>query len=210
MLASECRAASTWLQGAMSQKTLNFKLAAVRTWNLTQRYSCLTSSQNSHVGVAVNIQWRCTETERNPMAGDRVSQRIVQLMSRLLMFVFELWNRRTDKHMQVRNRPYKKETVKALKRTYLCQFTTRDLSLSRQKWRSLFSWLRNCVRLVVWVDTKVWEIHAPIVRHEDRNSYSRRTMRWSLRGVNILSAVRGEYWACRWTEDFLLVSAKVT
>jgi hypothetical protein len=39
--------------------------------------------------------------------------------------------------------------------------------------------------------------------------YSRQTMRWSLRGVNILSAVRGEYRACRWTEDFLLVSAKV-
>jgi hypothetical protein len=40
--------------------------------------------------------------------------------------------------------------------------------------------------------------------------YSRQTMRWSLRGVNILSAVRGEYRACRWTENFLLVSAKVT
>jgi hypothetical protein len=40
--------------------------------------------------------------------------------------------------------------------------------------------------------------------------YSRQTMRWSLRGVNILSAVRGEYRACRWTEDFLLVSAKLT
>jgi hypothetical protein len=40
--------------------------------------------------------------------------------------------------------------------------------------------------------------------------YSRQTMRWSLRGVNILSAVRREYRACRWTEDFLLVSAKVT
>jgi hypothetical protein len=38
--------------------------------------------------------------------------------------------------------------------------------------------------------------------------YSRQTTRWSLRGVNILSAVRGEYRACRWTEDFLLVSAK--
>jgi hypothetical protein len=38
----------------------------------------------------------------------------------------------------------------------------------------------------------------------------RQTMRWSLRGVNILSAVRGEYRACRWTEDFLLVSATVT
>jgi hypothetical protein len=36
--------------------------------------------------------------------------------------------------------------------------------------------------------------------------YSRQTMRWSLRGVNILSAVRGEYRACRWTQDFLLVS----
>jgi hypothetical protein len=35
-------------------------------------------------------------------------------------------------------------------------------------------------------------------------------MRWSLRGVNILSAVRGEYRACRWTEDFLLVSTKMT
>jgi hypothetical protein len=40
--------------------------------------------------------------------------------------------------------------------------------------------------------------------------YSRQTMRWSVRGVNILSAVRGKYRACRWTEDFLLVSAKVT
>jgi hypothetical protein len=40
--------------------------------------------------------------------------------------------------------------------------------------------------------------------------YSRQTMRWSLRGVNILSAVRGEYRAGRWTEDFLLVSAKMT
>jgi hypothetical protein len=39
---------------------------------------------------------------------------------------------------------------------------------------------------------------------------SRQTMRWSLRGVNILSAVRGEYRACRWIEDFLLVNAKVT
>jgi hypothetical protein len=107
-----CRSASTWLQGAISQKALNFKLAAVRTWNLTQRYSCLTSSQNSHVGVAVNIQWRSAETEWNPMAWDRVSQRIVQLMSRLLMFVFELWNRRTDKHMQVRHRPYKKRQWK--------------------------------------------------------------------------------------------------
>jgi hypothetical protein len=29
-------------------------------------------------------------------------------------------------------------------------------------------------------------------------------------GVNILSAVRGEDKACRWTGDFLLVSAKVT
>jgi hypothetical protein len=28
-------------------------------------------------------------------------------------------------------------------------------------------------------------------------NYSRQTMRWSLRGVNILSAVRGEYRACR-------------
>jgi hypothetical protein len=45
---------------------------------------------------------------------------------------------------------------------------------------------------------------------EDRSKYSRQTMRWSLRGVNILSAVRGEYRACRWTEDFLFVSAKVT
>jgi hypothetical protein len=43
-----------------------------------------------------------------------------------------------------------------------------------------------------------------------RTLYSRQTMIWSLRGVNILSAVRGEYNACRWTEDFLLVSAKVT
>jgi hypothetical protein len=33
---------------------------------------------------------------------------------------------------------------------------------------------------------------------------------WSLRGVNVLSAVRGEYEACRWTEDFLLVSDKET
>jgi hypothetical protein len=41
-------------------------------------------------------------------------------------------------------------------------------------------------------------------------NYSRQTMRWSLRGANILSAVRGEYRACRWIEDFLLVSAKVT
>jgi hypothetical protein len=40
--------------------------------------------------------------------------------------------------------------------------------------------------------------------------YSRPTMRWSLRGVDILSAVRGEDKACRWTEDFLLASAKVT
>jgi hypothetical protein len=38
-------------------------------------------------------------------------------------------------------------------------------------------------------------------------SYSRQTTRWSLRGVNILSAVRGEYRASRGTEDFLLVSA---
>jgi hypothetical protein len=43
-----------------------------------------------------------------------------------------------------------------------------------------------------------------------REEYSRQTMRWSLRGVNILSAVRGEYRARRWTEDFLLVSSKVT
>jgi hypothetical protein len=33
---------------------------------------------------------------------------------------------------------------------------------------------------------------------------------WSLRGVNVLSEVRGEYRACRWTEDFLLVSDKET
>jgi hypothetical protein len=30
----------------------------------------------------------------------------------------------------------------------------------------------------------------------------------SLRGLNVLSAVRGEYRACRWTEDFLLVRDK--
>jgi hypothetical protein len=30
------RSTSTWLHGATSQKTLNFILAAVRTWNLTQ------------------------------------------------------------------------------------------------------------------------------------------------------------------------------
>jgi hypothetical protein len=42
------------------------------------------------------------------------------------------------------------------------------------------------------------------------DNYSRQTMRWSLRGVNILSAVWGKYRACRWTEDFLLVSAKMT
>jgi hypothetical protein len=41
-------------------------------------------------------------------------------------------------------------------------------------------------------------------------TYSRQTRRWSLRGVNILSAVRREYRTCRCTEDFLLVSAKVT
>jgi hypothetical protein len=41
-------------------------------------------------------------------------------------------------------------------------------------------------------------------------NYSRQTMRWSLRGVNNLSAVRGEYRECRWTEDFILVSAKLT
>jgi hypothetical protein len=29
-------------------------------------------------------------------------------------------------------------------------------------------------------------------------------------GVNVLSAVREEYIACRWTEDFLLVSDKQT
>jgi hypothetical protein len=29
---------------------------------------------------------------------------------------------------------------------------------------------------------------------------------WSLRGVNVPSAVRGVYRACRWTEGFLLVS----
>jgi hypothetical protein len=40
--------------------------------------------------------------------------------------------------------------------------------------------------------------------------YSRQTMGWSLRRVNILSAVRGEYRANRWTEDFLLVSDKLT
>jgi hypothetical protein len=45
---------------------------------------------------------------------------------------------------------------------------------------------------------------------QESDVYSRQTMRWSLRGVNILSAVRGEYRACKWTEDFLLVSAKVT
>jgi hypothetical protein len=43
-----------------------------------------------------------------------------------------------------------------------------------------------------------------------KGTYSRQTMRWSLRGVNILSGLRGEYRACRWTEDFLLVSSKVT
>jgi hypothetical protein len=32
----------------------------------------------------------------------------------------------------------------------------------------------------------------------------------SLRGVNVFSAVRGEYRACRWTEDCLLVSDKET
>jgi hypothetical protein len=44
----------------------------------------------------------------------------------------------------------------------------------------------------------------------EKTKYSRQTMRWSLRGVNILSAVRGEYRACRWTEYVLLFSAKVT
>jgi hypothetical protein len=29
---------------------------------------------------------------------------------------------------------------------------------------------------------------------------------WSLRRVYVLGAVRGEYRACRWTDDFLLVS----
>jgi hypothetical protein len=29
-------------------------------------------------------------------------------------------------------------------------------------------------------------------------------------GINVLSAVRGEYRACSWTEDFLLVSDKET
>jgi hypothetical protein len=33
---------------------------------------------------------------------------------------------------------------------------------------------------------------------------------WSLRGVNVLSAAWDEYKACRWTEDFLLVSDKKT
>jgi hypothetical protein len=33
---------------------------------------------------------------------------------------------------------------------------------------------------------------------------------WSLRGVNVLSAVRGECKACWWTEDFLLVSDNLT
>jgi hypothetical protein len=47
-------------------------------------------------------------------------------------------------------------------------------------------------------------------QHPYEALYSRQTMRWSLRGVNILSAVRGEYKACRWTEDFLLVNVKVT
>jgi hypothetical protein len=32
----------------------------------------------------------------------------------------------------------------------------------------------------------------------------------SLREVNILTAERGEYKACRWTEDFLPVSDKKT
>jgi hypothetical protein len=30
------------------------------------------------------------------------------------------------------------------------------------------------------------------------------------RGVNVLSAVRGKYKACRWTEDFVLISDKKT
>jgi hypothetical protein len=33
---------------------------------------------------------------------------------------------------------------------------------------------------------------------------------WSLRGANVLTAVRGEYRAWRWKEDFLLVSDKET
>jgi hypothetical protein len=32
----KCRSTSTWLHGSTSQKTLNFILAAMRTWNLTR------------------------------------------------------------------------------------------------------------------------------------------------------------------------------
>jgi hypothetical protein len=39
--------------------------------------------------------------------------------------------------------------------------------------------------------------HSPPSSAEVVNEYSRQTMRWSLRGVNILSAVRGEYTAWR-------------
>jgi hypothetical protein len=31
---------------------------------------------------------------------------------------------------------------------------------------------------------------------------------WSLRSINVFSAVRGEYKACKWAEEFLLVSDK--
>jgi hypothetical protein len=43
-----------------------------------------------------------------------------------------------------------------------------------------------------------------------RTYYCPQITSWSLLGVNVLSAVRGEYRACRWMEDFLLVSDKET
>jgi hypothetical protein len=43
-----------------------------------------------------------------------------------------------------------------------------------------------------------------------KHAYCPQTASWSLRGVNVLSAVRGEFRACRWKQDFLLVSDKET
>jgi hypothetical protein len=50
-----------------------------------------------------------------------------------------------------------------------------------------------------------WQRKYPSLREENNCPL---ITSWSLRDINVLSAVREEYRACRWTEDFLLVSDK--
>jgi hypothetical protein len=54
------------------------------------------------------------------------------------------------------------------------------------------------------------EVRATLERLQVRETYCAQITSWSLRSVNVLSAVRGKYKACKWTEDFPLVSDSLT